>query len=98
MEGPESVGVELLAGARKVVVRESVVTEELVNGRLKGIKVVVNIVFKIPQEQAEGVGEVLVHLIQTTIHGLMNVQVVTKGAIDDSRIGNQWKTHLKRVL
>ena len=48
MEGPESVGVELLAGARKVVVRESVVTEELVNGRLKRIKVVVNIMFKVP--------------------------------------------------
>ena len=98
MEGPESVGVELLTGARRVVVRESVVIEELVNDGLKGIKVVVNIVFEIPQEQAEGVGEVLVHLIQTTIHGLMNIQVVTKGTIDDSRIRNQWKTHLKRVL
>ena len=91
-------GVELLAGARKVVVRESVVTEELVNSGLKGIKVVVNIMFEVPQEQAEGVGKVLIHLIQTTIHGLMNVQIVTKGAINDSRIGNQWKTHLKRVL
>ena len=56
MEGPESVGVESVAGARKVVVRERVVTEELMDGRLKGIEVVVNIMFKVPQEKAERVG------------------------------------------
>ena len=96
MEGPESVGVEPVAGARKVVVRERVVTEELVDGRLKGIEVVVNVMFKVPQEKAEGVGEVLIHLIQTTIHSLMNVQVVAKGTINDPRVGDQWKAHLEK--
>ena len=56
MEGPESVGVESVAGARKVVVRERVVIEELLDGRLKGIEVVVNVMFKVPQEKAERVG------------------------------------------
>ena len=59
MEGPESVGVEPVAGTRKEVVRESVVMEELVDGRLQGIEVVVNVMFKIPEEKAERVGEVL---------------------------------------
>ena len=63
MEGPESVGVEPIAGARNVVVRERVVTEELVDGRLEGIEMVVNVMFKVFEEKAEGVGEVLVHLI-----------------------------------
>ena len=98
MEGPESVGVEPVAGARKVVVRERVVTEELMDGRLKGVEVVINVMFKVPQEKTEGVREVLVHLIQTTIHSLVNVQVVAKDAINDPRVGNQWKTHLERVL
>ena len=98
MEGPESVGVEPVAGARKVVVRESVVIEELVDGRLQGIEMVVNVMFEVPEEKAEGVGEVLVHLIQTAIHGLMDVQVVAKGTINDSGVGNQWEAHLERVL
>ena len=98
MEGPESVGVEPVAGARKVVVRESVVMEELVDGGLKGIEVVVNVVFKVFQEKAERVGEVLVHLIQTTIHSLMNVQVVAESTVNDPRVGNQWEAHLERVL
>ena len=98
MEGPESVGVEPVAGTRKEVVRESVVTEELVDGRLQGIEVIVNVMFEIPKEKAEGVGEVLVHLIQTTIHGSMNVQIVAKGTINDPRVRNQGEAHLERVL
>ena len=87
-----------VAGARKSLLRKIVVVKELVDGRLKGIIVVVNIMFEVPQEQAEGVGEVLIHLIQTTIHSLMNVQVFTQSTVDDSRIRNQGKAHLKRVL
>ena len=98
MEGPESVGVEPIAGARKVVVRESVVTEELTNGGLKRIEVVVKIVLEIPQEKAARAGKVSIHLIQTAIHSLVNVQVVAKGTVNDPRIRNQRKTHLERVL
>ena len=87
-----------VAGARKSLRRKIVVVKELVDGGLKGIIVVVNIVLEVPQEQAEGVGEVLVHLIQTMIHSLMDVQVVTQSAVDNSRVRNQGKTHLKRVL
>ena len=98
MEGPESVGVEPVAGARKVVVRERVVTEELMDGRLKRVEVIVNIVFEVFQEKEERVREVLIHLIQTTLHGLVNVQVVAQGTINDPGVGNQRKTHLERVL
>ena len=97
IEGPESVGVEV-AGARKSLLRKIVVVKELVDGGLKGIIVVVNIMLEVLEEKAERVGEVLVHLIQTTIHGPMNVQVVAKGTIYNPRIGDQWKTHLERVL
>ena len=98
MEGPESVGVESVAGARKVVVRERVVTEELMDGRLERIEVVVNVMFEVPQQKAERVGEVLIHLIQTTIHGLVHVQVVAQGTVNNPGAGNQRKTHLERVL
>ena len=98
MEGPESVGVEPVAGTRKFVVRESVVIEELVNGNLKRVIMVVNIVFGVLEEKAEGIGDVLIHLIHATIQSLMNVQVVTKGTIYNTGVGNQRKTHLKRVL
>ena len=98
MEGPESAGVEPVTGARKVVVRERVVMEELMDGRLKRIKVVVNVMLEVPQEKAERIGEVLVHLIQTTIHSLVNVQVVAQSTVNDPRVGNQGKTHLERVL
>ena len=77
---------------------ERVVTEELLDGRLKRIEVVVNVMFKVPQEKAERVREVLVHLIQTTIHGLVNVQIIAKGTINNPGIGNQWEAHLERVL
>ena len=80
-------GVEV-AGARKSLLRKIVVVEELIDGRLKGIVVVVNIMLKVSQEQAEGVGEILIHLIQTTIHNLMNVQVVTQSTVNNSRIRN----------
>ena len=69
-------GVEV-TGARKSLLRKIVVIKEFVDSRLKRIIVVVNIMLEVPQEQAEGVGEVLIHLIQTTIHNLMNVQVFT---------------------
>ena len=98
MEGPESVGVEPVAGARKVVVRERVVIEELLDGRLQRIEVVVNVMFEILEEKAERIGEALVHLIHTTIHSPVNVQVVAKGTINDPRVGNQWEAHLERVL
>ena len=98
MEGPESVGVKSVAGARNVVVRERVVTEELVDGRLEGIEVVVKVMFEVFQEKAERVGKVLIHLIQTTIHGLMNVQVVAQGTINNPGVRNQRKAHLERVL
>ena len=87
-----------MAGARKSLLRKIVVVKELVDGGLKGIIVIVNIMLEVPQEQAEGVGEFLIHLIQTAIHNLVNVQVVTKSTVDDSRIRNQGKAHLKRVL
>ena len=98
MEGPESVGVESVTGARKVVVRERVVIEELMDGRLERIEVVVNVMFKVPQEKVERVGEVLIHLIQTTIHSLVHVQVVAQGTVNNPGVRNQRKTHLKRVL
>ena len=53
MEGPESVGVEVVAGARKSLRRKIVVVKELVDGGLKGIVVVVNIVLEVSQEQVD---------------------------------------------
>ena len=73
MEGPEPVEVEVVAGARKSLRRKTVVVKELVDSGLKRIVVAINIVFKVLHEKAEEVGEVLIHLIQMTIHSLMDV-------------------------
>ena len=96
MEGPEFVGVELVAGARKVVVWERVVMEERLGGSLKRDIMVINEMFKILQEEAKGIRDVLIHLVDALIQGVVNVQVVTKSTIYDSRVGNQGKTHLER--
>ena len=87
-----------MAGARKSLLRKIVVVKEFVDGGLKRIIVVVNIMLEIPQEQAEGVRKVLIHLVQTSIHNLMDVQVVTQSTVNNSWIRNQGKAHLKRVL
>lgn len=51
MEASKSVGVVRLTGTRKCLWRIAFVVKEPVDGTQKGVTMVMNIVFKIPQEK-----------------------------------------------